>query len=132
MCELLRKDKQASDEKGTVRRHIAVHTPDLGGRRWREAHAEHKASMRLQIKHSSVAPAHLLRSCVSRLLSSTSRCMATRHAPPINAVHTTKAAGAEALSPLISLEEMVFDNSFVRELPGDPERGNSNRQVVGR
>ena len=94
----------------------------------------HKASMRLQIKHSSVAPAYLLRSCVSRLLSRTSRCMATRHAPPINAVHTTQAsvaAGAAALSPLISLEELVFDNSFVRELPGDPERSNSNRQVVG-
>ena len=46
--------------------------------------------------------------------------MATRHAPPIDTVHTTKAAMAEALSPLISLERLVFDNSFVRELPGDP------------
>ena len=43
--------------------------------------------------------------------------MATRQAPPINAVHTTKAAMVEALSPLISLEEMALITALCASCP---------------
>lgn len=36
-----------------------------------------------------------------------------------------------AQSQMSALEELVFDNRFVRELPADPDTGNSQRQVFG-
>lgn len=41
------------------------------------------------------------------------------------------ASGVQAPAPLRTLEDLELDNTFVRELPADPEPGNGLRQVFG-
>jgi uncharacterized protein YdiU (UPF0061 family) len=36
-----------------------------------------------------------------------------------------------SLSKIMHLDELLFDNRFIRELPGDPEVSNNRRQVIG-
>ena len=49
--------------------------------------------------------------------------MSVPHVSPPAAAHQVIS------SKHISLEELRFDNSFIRELPGDPEKRNDARQV---
>ena len=35
------------------------------------------------------------------------------------------------MAQVVNLEQLVFVNSFTRELPGDPETANFRRQVTG-
>ena len=45
------------------------------------------------------------------------------------AVAGAAAAAVTSSTPVFSLEDLPFDNSFIRDLPGDPDKTNSGRQV---
>ena len=45
-------------------------------------------------------------------------------------VHATVHATLKTVIQQKSLEELKFDNSLIRELPGDQELVNSTRQVI--